>query len=169
MLARLLFAIALELDTGAVDEQVQGAIGAPIGDLHRQGPLASVQGRIVLHSPVQARHLQQAGHHSRRLPQRQLEQHLYRQTELDRGIRKDHFAFFAFWRTCALTNSRRGKSVVHGNCHSAVIRNDYAHRRRLTSQTNTTSKHRIAQITCKAQIGIHIGLRIIACQTHRHS
>ncbi len=89
MHARLPFAIAQELDTGAVDEQVQGAVGSPIGDLHHQGPLASAQGRIVRHSPVQARHLQQAGYHSRRLLQRQLEQHLDRQTELDRGI-KEH-------------------------------------------------------------------------------
>ena len=88
MLSGLPLAITEELDAGAVDEQVQGAIGAPIGDLDGQGLLPPAQGRIVWHGPVQASHLQQAGHHPCRLPERQLEQDLYRQAELDRRVRK---------------------------------------------------------------------------------
>lgn len=86
VLARLPFAITEELEPGAVDEQVQGAIGAAIGDLDYERLLPSAQSRVVRHSPVQARQRQQAGHHAGRLPQRQLEQDLDRQTELDRRI-----------------------------------------------------------------------------------
>ena len=43
-LPHLPFAIAQELDAGAVDVQVKGAVVALIGDLDRQGPLKSAQG-----------------------------------------------------------------------------------------------------------------------------
>ncbi len=45
-------------------------------------------GGVVGHRPVQACHLEQAGHHPGRLPEGQLEQDLDRQTELDRRIRE---------------------------------------------------------------------------------
>ena len=92
VLARLPFAITEELYPGTVHQQVQGAIGAPIRDLDSQSFLPPTQGRIVGHGPVQVCQLQQAGHHPGRLPERQLEQHLDRQTELDRGIREDRRA-----------------------------------------------------------------------------
>jgi len=95
VLARLPFAIAEELDPGAVDEQVQGAIGTAIGDLDGERLLPSAQCRVIRHSPVQARHLQQAGNHPSRLPQRQFEQDLDRQAELDRGIREHRRAAWA--------------------------------------------------------------------------
>ena len=67
-------AIAWELDPGAVHQQVQRAIGAPIRDLDNQGLLPPAQSRVIRHRPVKVRHLEQAGHHPGRLPQRQLEQ-----------------------------------------------------------------------------------------------
>ena len=99
MLARLPLAIAQKLDPGAVHEQVERAIGTAIRDMDGECLLPSAQGRIIRHGPVQVRHLQQAGHHPASpwslgpvafswldLPQRQHEQDLDRQAELDRGI-----------------------------------------------------------------------------------
>ena len=88
MLSGLPFAIAEELDPGAVHQQVQGAIGAAVGDLDGQCLLTPAQGGVVGHRPVQVRHFEKAGHHPGRLPKRQLEQDLDRQAELDRCIRK---------------------------------------------------------------------------------
>lgn len=92
VLARLPLTIASELDPGAVYQQVQRAIGAPIRDLDNQGLLPPAQGRGIRHRPVQVRHLEQAGHHPGRLPQRQLEQNFDRQAKLDSGIREDRGA-----------------------------------------------------------------------------
>lgn len=92
MLAGLPFAIAQKLDASAVHEQVQRPVGAPIGDLDGQGLLTAAQGRVIWHGPVQTRQLQQAGNHSGRLPQRQLEQDLDAQAQLDRGIREHRWA-----------------------------------------------------------------------------
>ena len=41
---------------------------------------------MIWHGPIQVRHLQQAGNHASRLPQRQLEQDLDRQAEPDRRV-----------------------------------------------------------------------------------
>jgi hypothetical protein len=71
-----------------VHQQVQGPIGAAIRDLDGQRFLPPAQRRAIRHSPVQVGQLQQASHHSRRLPEWQIEQNLDRQTELDRGIRE---------------------------------------------------------------------------------
>jgi hypothetical protein len=57
MLARLPFSITVELDACAVHKQVQGAIGALIGDLHSEGLLPSAQRSVVGHGPVQVDHL----------------------------------------------------------------------------------------------------------------
>jgi len=77
-----------KLDAGAVDQVVWRPIGAPIRDLDSQALLPPTQGRMIRHGPVQVRHPRQASHHPRGLPQRQFEQHLDGQTELDRGIRE---------------------------------------------------------------------------------
>ena len=82
VLARLPFAIAEELDAGAVHAQVQRAIGATIRDLDGERLLPSAQGRVVRHGPIQVCQLQQAGHHPGRLPERQPEQDLDGPTEL---------------------------------------------------------------------------------------
>ncbi len=83
MLAGLPLAIAEELDPGAVHKQAEGAIRAPIGGLDGQRLLPTAQGRIARHGPIQVSHLKQTGHHSRRLPERQLEQDLDRQACVD--------------------------------------------------------------------------------------
>ncbi len=95
VLARLPLAIAEELDTGAVNQQVQRAIGAAVRDLDGQCLLPPAQCRVIWHGPVQVSHLQQAGHHPCRLPKRQLEQNLDGQTELDRRIREHRRATWA--------------------------------------------------------------------------
>ena len=86
VLAGLPFTVAEELDASAVNQQVQRPIGAPIRDLDGERLLPPTQGRVIRHGPVQVRHLQQAGDHPGRLPQRQLEQDLDGQAKLDRGI-----------------------------------------------------------------------------------
>ncbi len=78
MLARVPLAFALDLDPGAVDQQVQRALGAPIRDVHGQGLLAAGQRAEVRHLPVQADQLQQALDEPGRLPQRHAEKHLQR-------------------------------------------------------------------------------------------
>jgi len=88
MLARLPFAVAEELDPGAVDQQVQRAICAAIGDLHREGLLPAAEGGDVRHRPVQPRQPKQAGHHPGGLAQWKLEQDLDRQAEPDGRIGK---------------------------------------------------------------------------------
>ena len=95
VLTRLPFAIAEELNTGAVHEQVQRAIGATVRDLDGERLLPSAQGRVVRHGPIQVCQLQQAGNHPGRLPERQLEQDLDGQTELDRRIREYRRATWA--------------------------------------------------------------------------
>ena len=64
--------IAEELDSGAVLQQVQGAIGAPVADLDGQCLLTPAQGGVVGHCPAQVRHLEQVCHHPGRPPERQL-------------------------------------------------------------------------------------------------
>lgn len=86
LLAGLPFAVAEELDAGAVDQKVQGARGATVRDLDGQGLLPSAEGRVIGRGPVQLRHPKQAGYHPGCLPQGQLEQHLDRQAELDGGV-----------------------------------------------------------------------------------
>ena len=89
VLAGLPFSVTEELDPGAVHEQIERPIGAPIRNLDGQRLFPSAQRRVVRHRPFQTRHLEQAGYHPGRLPARQLEQHLDRQAELDRRARKD--------------------------------------------------------------------------------
>jgi hypothetical protein len=63
MLAEPQFAITEEPTPGAVNEDVQGIIGASIWDQDDQSFLASAQGGAIRHGPVRDRHLLQAGHH----------------------------------------------------------------------------------------------------------
>lgn len=86
VLAGVPFPFALDLDPGAVDQQVQRAVRTAIGDVHLQGLLAPRQRAEVGHIPVQADQTQQALDQPCRLPQRHAEQHLHRQTGLDGGV-----------------------------------------------------------------------------------
>jgi len=91
VLAGLPLTVTEELDPGAVHEQIERPIGAPIRDLNGQRLLPSAKRRVIRHLPIQPRHLEQAGNHPGRLAERQLEQHLDRQAELDRRVRKDRW------------------------------------------------------------------------------
>ena len=86
MLAGVPFTFAFDLDPRAVDQQVQRALRAAIGDVDLQGLLAPAEGAEVRHSPVQVDQLQEAFDEAGRLAQRHAEQHLYRQTGLDCGV-----------------------------------------------------------------------------------
>lgn len=86
MLAGVRFPFALDLDAGAVHQQVQGAVRATVGDIHLQGLLAPRQGAEVWDGPVQAEQAQQALDEPSGLPKRHPEQHRQRQASLDRGI-----------------------------------------------------------------------------------
>ena len=77
MLARIPLAFTLDLDAGAVDQQVQRPLRAAIRDVHGQGLLAAGQRAEVGHCPVQADQLQQALDKPGRLPKRHAEQDLH--------------------------------------------------------------------------------------------
>ena len=79
-------AFTLDLDPGAVYQQVQGTVRAAIGDVDLQGLLTTAKRAKVRHRPVQTDQPQQALDEAGRLAQRHPEQHLHRQTSLDRGI-----------------------------------------------------------------------------------
>lgn len=86
VLAGLPFAIAKELDAGAVHQQVQRAVSPAIGDLDGQCLLTTAEGGVIRHGPVQPCKLQKRPNHTDRLTQRQLEQNLDRKTQLDRHV-----------------------------------------------------------------------------------
>src|SRR6056297_218675 len=86
MLAGVPFAFALDLDPGAVDQQVQRALGATIWDADGEGLLAAAQRAEVGHRPVEADQAQQALDEAGRLPESHAEQHLHRKAGLDGGI-----------------------------------------------------------------------------------
>jgi hypothetical protein len=88
MLSRLPIAIAEELNCGAVDEQVKGAIDAAIRDLDDQYRLPSAQRPLIRHKAIQVRYLQQSGCYAGRLPERRIDQDLDGSTELDRRVRE---------------------------------------------------------------------------------
>ena len=88
VLASMPFAIAEKLDPRTVHQQVQGAVSPAIGDLDGECLLAAAQGRVIRHGPVQPRKLQQCPNHADRLAQRQFEQNLDRQAQLDRHVRE---------------------------------------------------------------------------------
>ena len=60
MFAGVPFAFSLDLDPGAIDHQVQRALGATVGDVNGQGFLTARQRAEVGHRPVEANQAQQA-------------------------------------------------------------------------------------------------------------
>ena len=73
VLAGIPFAFTLDLDAGAIDQQVQRALRATIWNVHRKRPLASADGAEVRNVPIEARQPQEAFHKARRLPKRHSE------------------------------------------------------------------------------------------------
>ena len=76
-------AVAEKLDPGAVHQEVQGGLGSAERELDSDRLLASAERGKVRYRPVQPCHLEDAGNHARRLPERQAEEHLHHQAELD--------------------------------------------------------------------------------------
>ena len=72
-------AVTFGLHTRAVDEQMQGASVGAIGNVDRQGLLASAQCAEIRHRPIQLGKLKQTGDHTSGLPQWQSEPRLQRQ------------------------------------------------------------------------------------------
>jgi hypothetical protein len=71
VLAGVPLAFPLDLDPGAVDQEVQRATRSSIRDVDLQRPLAPAQRAEIGHRPVQPGERQQARHQPRRLAQRQ--------------------------------------------------------------------------------------------------
>lgn len=86
VLARVPFPFALDLDPGAVDQEMQRTIRSAIRNVDLQGLLAARQRAEVGHLPVQTDQPQQALDEAGRLPERHPKQNLHRQAGLDRGI-----------------------------------------------------------------------------------
>lgn len=86
MIARVPLAFPLDFDAGAVDQKVQRALRASIGDVDGEGVLTTRQGAEIRHRPVQPYQPQQAFDETRRLPERHPEEHFHRQARLDSGI-----------------------------------------------------------------------------------
>src|SRR5690606_37550953 len=86
VLARVPLAFALNLDAGAVDQQVQRPFGATIRNVDGEGLLASAQRAEVGHRPVKADQAQQAFDEPGRLPECHAEQHLHCQASLNGSI-----------------------------------------------------------------------------------
>jgi hypothetical protein len=86
MLARVPFAFTLDLDAGAVDQQVQRALRATIRNVDRKRPLASADGAEVRHGPIESRQPQEAFHKASRLAKRHPEQDFHREARLDCGV-----------------------------------------------------------------------------------
>ena len=86
MLAGVPLGFALNLDTGAVDQQVQRTLGAAIRDIDGQRLLAARQRAEVGHRPVEANQSQQAFDEACRLPKRHAKQNLHRKARLDSGV-----------------------------------------------------------------------------------
>lgn len=83
MFAGVPLAFTLDLDPGAVDQQVQRTVRSAIGDIHIQGLLASRQRAEVWHRPVEADQPQQALDEAGRLAQHHAEEDLHREAGLD--------------------------------------------------------------------------------------
>jgi len=89
VLARVPFPFALDLDPGAVHQQVQRTVRAAIRDVYLQGLLPSRQRAEVGHGPVHADQTQQAPDEPGGLAECNPEQHLHRQADLD-GVRREN-------------------------------------------------------------------------------
>lgn len=86
MLLRFPLAFAKHFDARAVDQQVQSRRRRLRANRHRQPLLAPADGAEVRYPPVQAGQLKQALRHAHRLAQRQVEQALDREAELNRRL-----------------------------------------------------------------------------------
>ena len=73
VLAGVPFAFALDFDPGAIDQQVQRALGTAVGDVDGQGLLTARQSAEVGHRPVEANQTQQALDEPGRLTERHAE------------------------------------------------------------------------------------------------
>lgn len=121
MLACLPFPFTHLLDPGTIDQKMQTArTGAPT-ERHWQCLLTSTQRRIIRHRPVQISQPEQARHQPRRLPQRQAEQHLQRQAQFDRTVRKMNRTTRA--ATCADSHCISGSNHTsrEPRCFSAAL------------------------------------------------
>lgn len=99
MLAGVPFPFTLRFDPSAVDQQVQRAAIASIGQAHLQRSLTATQCAVVGHRPIQSGEPQQTSHEPGCLPERHTEQHLQGQTGLDRRIAELALATtLACWR-----------------------------------------------------------------------
>ncbi len=92
MLTRVPLAFALDLDAGAVDQQVQRTLRPPMREVHGQGLLATAEGAEIRHIPVEADQAMQALDEAGRLSQRHAEKDLHRQAGLDGGIAVDRLS-----------------------------------------------------------------------------
>jgi len=86
------FTLAQELDPGTVHQQVQRGGAGPVGQLYLQRLLAPTHRAVVGHAPVQIRQAQQALNQAQALTQRQVEQALDAQAELDGCLGEDSLA-----------------------------------------------------------------------------
>ena len=89
MLAGVPLAVALRLDAGAVDKQMQRTFRSAVGDVYAKVFCPSAQSAGIRHHPVeadQAQQAQQAPHKACRLPEGHAEEDFHRQTGLDRSI-----------------------------------------------------------------------------------
>ena len=80
------FAFTLDLDAGAVDQQVQRTLRATIWNVYRKRPLTASDCAEVRHVPVKPRRPKQAFYKARRLTSGHPEQHFHRQTTLDGSV-----------------------------------------------------------------------------------
>jgi hypothetical protein len=113
-------------------------------------------------SPV--RHLQKAGHHPHRLPQRQLEQNLDRQTELDRSIREHRRAVGAAVMPCepghlpCLARSAASRACAARRCgrtsrlcgSGRVLACSYGPSNRMDSRCESSTLRVVQQRCCDA-------------------
>lgn len=83
---------ALDLDPGAVDQQMQRTLRPPMRDVHGKALLATAERAEVRHVPVQADQAEQALDEASRLPQRHAEKDLHRQAGLDGSVAVDRLS-----------------------------------------------------------------------------
>ncbi|GCD57372.1 hypothetical protein NBRC3222_2709 [Acetobacter pasteurianus NBRC 3222] len=86
MLTPVPFAFSLDLDPGAVDQEMKRSARATIGNIDCQGFLPPAQRAEIRYMPRQSSQAKQAFDETGRLPQGHAEENLQRQTGLDRGI-----------------------------------------------------------------------------------
>ena len=83
VLTRVPLTFPFDLDPGAVDQEMQRTLRAPVWDVHGKGLLAMAQCAEIRHIPVQSYKLQETFDEPSRLPERHAEKDLHRQAGLD--------------------------------------------------------------------------------------